>query len=207
MLKRIDLAAVTFVIIALCGSVAQGTITGVVCLDNFREPLPAEAWSFDYDLQAVTLTVSIYDAGRDLSGPAPPHFFWVEGTQDAPSILTVIENFVNETGVSLVGYNLSLGAWTDSEIIVGTVQATGSPEVRQEHTYHIDLAWSEPIPHGASFTVQFDVLNYPYSGGYFGFALDQAVVPEPLTLTLLGLGGLALVRTRRSIRSQRTKRN
>ena len=179
------------------GPRARATITDVGCSDLLDNPLPAEVWNFDYDLQVVTITVPIYDIGRP-SFPNPSNFVWVGGLQDSQSVLTVTENIINETGVPLTGYNLYLNntVGTYSEIVVGTVQATGSPEVRWEDTHYIELVWSEPIPNGGGFTIQFDILNFYYGIGY-RFGLDQAVVPEPTTIAFWALGALVATRTTR----------
>lgn len=95
--------------VAVISATATATITDVVCRDRFDDPLPAERWSFGYDLQAVTLTIPIYATGRELYGPEAPHFVWITGTEDSLSVLTVTQNVVNQTGGPLTSYSLVIG--------------------------------------------------------------------------------------------------
>ncbi len=189
------LAAYAFSIV-LFGRPAEATITSIVCGDSVDDPYPAELWSFDYDLQVLTLTLSFNDIHVEPHYSSPPHFLRVGGTIDSQSVFNVTESILNETGVPLTGYSLYLGntPGTWSDIVAGSVQATGSAQVYQHSLNYYELLWSEPIPHGGGFTIQFDVVNYLYNEDLFLFSLGEVVVPEPATIMLLGFGGLVGVR-------------
>ncbi len=186
------------------GSVARATILGVDdCRDGRGVPLPSGHWSFDYDSQLLQVAIFV----DDVPGPSDPYLLSVvvTGRQDTQSSLTIVENITNRTGVALTGYKFYL-AGTHlyySEIVPGSIQVTGDPEVREEKHVRFELAWSEPIPPDGAFTIKFDVFNYQPTQGYWGFAMAQSPVPEPSTIALFSLGGLALLRRRSSIKGTR----
>lgn len=182
--------------IFLLGSPTKAAITLIACRDYLHENLPPEAWTMDYDLQILTLTIPVHNTGFHPPDTPPPYFVRAYGTQDSQSVLTVVENITNNTGVPLTGciIELSSTAGTYAEFLIGTVQATGSAQVRSEEDFQIELAWPEPVPAGGFFTVQFDVRNVPVSDDWIAFGLNHTVVPEPATILGLGLGGLIVLR-------------
>lgn len=184
--------------IALLGTTAKGTIVEIVCTDE-HGPLPEDRWSFDYELQLLTITDLVHGIyqGRCIQ---------VSGSTDSESRFTIVENVTNRTGVALTGYALLLdnSIITENVIVEGSVQATRFPEVHQTSSRRVEFVWPEAIPDRESFTIQFDVISRGMDPDrLLSLWLCRTAVPEPGTITLLGLCGLALLRTRRFIGSQR----
>lgn len=177
---------------------AEAAIVDIVCTDWRDVPLLTDRWSFDYDLQVLTLRDSVYEIGPPLSDLFRERSVWVSGLMDSESRFTIVENITNRTGVPLTGYMIALADTiiTYNVIVQCSVQATGFPEIHQEGPHRVELAWSEPIPDGESFTIQFDVLSDTISHGRLLFNMDKVAIPEPATFALLGIGTLVLLRSR-----------
>lgn len=197
MIKKSACILAVLVLTALLGTTAMARILEIVCTDG-HNPLPSDLWSFDYDLQLLTITDLVHGIyqGRCIR---------VSGSTDSKSRFTIVENVTNRTGVALTGYALLLDNTiiTENVIVEGSVQATRFPEVHQTSSRRVEFVWPEAIPDRESFTIQFDVISRGMDPDRpLALWLCRTAVPEPGTITILGLCGLALLRTRRFIGSQ-----
>jgi len=198
-------ALIVLLSFALSGADAEAAIVNLVCRDIRYDPWPEELWSFDYDSQVLTLTDFVYEIGIQPYIIHRERTVRVSGLMDSESTFTLVKNITNKTGVPLTGYEILLAntITTFNAIVEGSTQATGSPQIHQEGPLAVELAWLEPIPDGGSFLIQFDVFSSMIPSGGYSFGLNYTAIPEPATITLLGLGGLTLLRNRKSIKGKR----
>ena len=109
---------------------------------------------------------------------------WVEGvTYDLGIWVTT-----KSTGQRLITYVMADGDWAN-RIIIGDVVPAVQPDLQ---------TW---IQLTAQYTATADYAGKDIGIGFYGrsntFADDVTIVPEPITLGLLGLGGLGLIRRKR----------
>jgi len=166
------------------------------------------SWSFDYDLQKLTISQTLYYLEYDLD----PDPWWSYGTSslgvgglaDSDSTFSVELTITNETGIEWIGYELSQGPppmIPAAYIIPGSIETTKLQTITQPYgPYSATWILSEPpaVFDGESFTISFDMLaeGVSYSHGSFVGGVRQApvYVPEPATIMLFGIGGLALLK-------------
>ena len=120
----------------------------------------------------------------------------VSGATDADPIMTIDKDVENATGFTWTGYVISLPE-TEANKFVGT--PTSDSMTLTGQTDYV-LTFSDPtgVPSGSTVSFSFEVL-IP-STGPFSFTLTQQSVPpipEPTSLALLALGGIALVTRRK----------
>ena len=153
---------------------------------------------FDYYLPHQELTI-VTVFGLDPLNP----FAWgthFSGTADSDSTFSVILVAANNTGVAWTSSVLRcnpfiVGDW--GVIIPESVQSTRLETITFPGTWTVEFSGPPPVLNGEFFVIEFDM--YVDSGGFKNY-LELTVVPEPATVLLVGVGGLALRRKRRSLR-------
>lgn len=99
-------------------------------------------------------------------------------------------NFVTSTFTAPTGWTASF-----SPVTAGTLPNMGGPGYMGTVTFSVGTGAPVAIGGNADFGVKFKWL--PQSSGYVGYCTEQTPTPEPATLAILGLGGMALLRKRR----------
>jgi hypothetical protein len=165
------------------------------------------SWSFDYDLQKLTISQTLYYLEYDLD----PDPWWSYGTSslgvgglaDSASTFSVELTITNETGIEWIGYELKNNR-PATMVLGGAYIIPGSIETTKLQTI-TDIppgGWllSEPpaVFDGESFTMRFDMrtCETANSKGPFRYYVEQipVYVPEPAAIALLGVGGMALLK-------------
>jgi len=194
MCRNVLVLASTF-IIAVFGSVTNAKLEQMGC--NFLYDNPSRSvrtWSFDYDLQLLTINEIVYEVDPKWSG-----FLEMGAMGDPCSTFDAVVNITNETGYT----------WTDYKIIYGPPPmigdsiyiVPGSIETTKLQTIiGTQSGWllSEPpaVFDGESFTMNFDMRTGSH-GRYFLEETRWLPIPEPVTIVLFGVGGLALLKKRK----------
>ena len=99
-------------------------------------------------------------------------------------------------------YNGSTFEWTDYHVEIGGTGVSYVPGSAKSDTFGtivqngntIDFYAPNSVPIGKVVVIEFDVQIPP---GMFSFSITQTPSPEPASLGLLALGGLAMLRRRR----------
>ncbi len=173
------------ILITLFSTIAEADIVYLGCLDRWRRLLPEDVWSFDYDLQQLTLTDMISELPADPCIFDPTLMVRVVGLVDLDSRFTVIRNITNNTGATWTGFILKMRR----TIIAGSASFVNGSAVStklQTITYPewmIEFSGPEPVLDGESFMIQFDMQtdNTSHSSRLFDLILQQNPVAEPAT--------------------------
>ena len=212
MIMRKHLLATILVIItvSLIGT-AQATIVSLSCGPNPQiSELHTRSWSFDYDLQQLTAEVVIYKT--DPEWPASLGIVGLVDDRYSDSTFGVELTITNETGIEWIGYKFVYGPlWIglgSAYIIPGSIETTKLQTIT-DTTW--GLLFSEPpaVFDGESFTISYDMRTgntaHTNDGTFMVWNGHIPVyVPEPATIVLFGIGGLASIR-RRSAFNKRHK--
>jgi len=143
-------------------------------------------WSFDTEVPYWAVVEEYVAPGSDTVA------LGASGTTDSDPSLHISKTITNN----------STFVWTDYHIVIsgqGVSYVSGSASSDKfgtivEGVNSIDFYAPQLVPIGQSVTVAFDV---QIPEGMFSFGIDQTPTPEPATLGMLAMGGLALIRRKR----------
>ena len=195
-------AAAAGILVSLIPAV-QATVIDVqswVIGRAYEDPSHSEhTLSFDYDLQQLTITGIIYDYEIDFDDG---HLRVSTSVDSYPTTFSVVWNVTNNTGVTWTGYDFIWG-WTlhgggPANIVPESIESTRLRTV-YAHDYYVGLSGPPVVPDGESLTIEFN-LSAPQYLDICTNMFQQHVIPEPTTMTLLGLSGLVLLRNRRRVK-------
>jgi len=160
---------------------------------EFPDTQNQHGWEFDYNPSAPILTMD------EIIGSLGQDNVMMSGETDEDPIFTVVKTIQNTSGITWTGYILSLSGGAGATFVDGSASAGGNKlqTVDYIHPAAIKFCGPNPVANGELLTLSFDI-NVP-TEGLFNFTLTQEPVPEPATMALLSLGGLALFRRHRII--------
>jgi len=188
-------------VVGILGNIAHSAILDIKCRfgGSYLSPSTVYLWGFDYDLQQLTVVETIL-------GLEDSSYYHVEleGTTDSEdSVFHVTTIITNDTGVAWTGLilNYSPHGWlniSDDWIEVAGLTKLQTPVLQDRYCF--EFSEPDPVLHGETFTMQFDVHVHPRDpagvGMYFYdvWRYELVPVPEPSTILLITMGGLALLR-------------
>jgi hypothetical protein len=180
------------VVTALCNIAQAGIVS-----DSFDCNFPGDPhmyrheWSFNYGLAELTITETFDDL--------VPDFGVLSGETDSDlTSFTVVKKVTNNTAITWMEYTVTLYDPSDeASFVEGSGSASGAKfqTVVYPDATTIEFSGDDSVADGHLVQLQFDIL-VP-TAGTFEFTLTQNPVPEPTTMTLLGMGALFLLRRRK----------
>jgi hypothetical protein len=213
-MKKLSLIFVSVVATLACCSISQASITNAWWVDNGSGALVCSTWTYLGD--------SLSMSGVQHSTTVPGKMLgWVQTSDPSDPTLTLGSAVNNDSGQAWIGYQVDVvminpftfvapgpsvsnplpNDWSVASVIAPTLQVGGTYDGKYLGT--INYAGGTQVAVG-------DELDYVYSIHFTGSssysftqeAIPQiAPVPEPSTITLLAIGGLAFaMRLRRNRR-------
>lgn len=166
------------VILVLSASLQAGFVN-VIC-SNPEEPDfdATHEWGFVFATQSVWLEENYDHVGTDS--------VYVSGVTDTDPDLSMTKAVTNSNGNIWTAYSLTLGG----NATFVSASSDLLPDVDLSDTYILFSGGTVDI--GQTLNMAF-VVNVPTIGD-FSFCLTQLAIPEPASLSLLGLGVLSLIR-------------
>lgn len=193
------MAAVAVAIVALGAATAQATTqTAFTSIDVDFPNLPIgvkPTWTWPADGNNASLKLSELFAST-FGGPNGEVLVTISGVTDMDPVLSISKDVMNDTGTTWIGYDITLDTTGSNTFVLGT--ATSDRLIlSSESTSALSFGLPSPVADGEMANFSFDVL-IPTMGP-FVFTLTQTPVPipEPGTISLMALVGLAFVRRRR----------
>lgn len=181
---------VSFIVVGVIGSFQTAAQAGIV---DFYAPQDYPDFKTYPSHQQLTIVVPF---GLDPLNPFTyaTHF---SGTADSDSTFSVILVAANNTGVAWTSSVLKCapphGGAGFADIIPETVRSTRLQTVTFPGPWTVEFSGPPAVLNGEFFMIQFDM---DVRAGDFDDGLRLTVVPEPATIALFGLGGVALRRKR-----------
>ena len=171
-------------LLVLCASAHAGFVADSFWCDFPDDPDQLDhEWTFDYATEELTLSEAIPAMGLDS--------VIMSAETDTDPTFHVVKDVENNTGVTWTGYILTLyGEDVSFQEPAGSTRFNTvivAPNM-------IEFYAPSPVPDGQSVVLDF-YINVATTG-LWEFTITQNPIPEPATLGLLAMGGLAMLRRR-----------
>lgn len=184
-----------FVLVAVIGAWASTAHSALVSIDlDFSFAYTTEyMWSFDYGLQQLTVIETLFNPDA-----LATNYFEITGFTDSDeSTLSITRIITNNTGIAWSGLDFMYGGHGRSGSL-SWMELTGLTKLQTIVFQDINSFHStEPdrVLDGETFTIQIDAHldPHPEYGVWDVCNYSLTPVPEPATVALLVLGGLALL--------------